>query len=187
MLANNVSLPSHLYGFIREGFCRNDPGAEGVVPCVVYGVEAVPNAALGFHVLREDGVLYSQVPLHALCWEAEAPRRRLCDLTPWDCFGPWLTAAEFDYLKGCEFEVKHGDLRWGGEYVCTIDFLANGYSAQPEQHKHFHLLRLSDGGLGCFPNNYLRVTSKSFTGGLFDWSSPPVEANRLDWSAERGD
>lgn len=189
-LNNNCDLPQHLYGFLRQEFCNNLDGQHpGVVPCVIFGIEALPSQALGFHVLREDGAMVAQVPIHGLCHEPDAPQMGLEDLEAWDCFGYWVTAIEFSYLKGLEVSYRHGQQEEIGIYVCTIDFLGNGFSGHPSQHKNFHLIKIIEGpGKGNFalqPNNRCRWKDKSFTENLFDWSQPPaIQTNEMVWHCE---
>ncbi len=190
MLNNNVNLPKHIYAKLRTEFRNNQkPGTEGFVDCVVFGAESLPNQTLGFHILTDEGMLYSQVPIHGLCWLEDAPNRSLQELSNWDCFGLTLTVIEYEYLTGCELEyqTERGEIL-KGRYICTFDFVDNGYSNYPEQHKHFHFVALDEGNFCLAPNNRLRVWSKSFTDNLFDWDQiPQVEANKCYWYTERRD
>ncbi|MCI0748165.1 MAG: hypothetical protein L0Y58_22390 [Verrucomicrobia subdivision 3 bacterium] len=186
-LNNNCDLPKHFYALLRAEFCNNlELGTEGLIPCVVFGVEAQPGRALGFHVLREDGAMVSQVPIHALCHLLDAPQMELSECCPWDSFGYWLTAIEFQYLREVDitYRTTNGS-EHAGTYICTIDFLNNGFSDEPEQHKHFHLLALQNGNYALQPNNRCRVKESSFTENLFAWDAPPrIQTNRLRWYAE---
>lgn len=187
MLNNNVNLPKHLYAYLRTEFCNNlEPGTEGFIPCVVFGAESNLNRALGFHVLREDGALVSQVPLHALCWIEGAPRQELFDLCEWDCFGHWLSVIEFSYLADAPVDCLNlQDEQMDGAYVCTFDFLDNGFSNCPSQHKCLHLIRLDSGNFALKPNNRCRFQDLSFTRNIFAWSEPPkIKTNRILWRSE---
>ena len=183
---NNVSLPKQVYSFLRTEFCNNlKSGTEGLIPCVIFGAEAVPGRALTFHVLRDDGALVSQLPLHALCHLESAPRRELGELLRWDCFGWWLTAIEFDYLREVGFETLIAGEPEQGQYVCTFDFHNNGYSEEPTQHKCLHLLALDDGNFSLQPNNNCKALQRSFVERPFDWNNlPAIELNCLKWYAE---
>lgn len=184
---NNCNLPKHVYGYLRTEFCNNlESGTEGIIPAVIFAVESTPGRALTFHVLRDDGALVSQVPLHALCWREEAPRRVLGDLVRWDCFGWYVTATQFDYLYDVTFEARIGEGVETGQYICTFDFLNNGFSEEPTQHKNFHLLALDDGNLALVTNDKCKALERSFVERPFDWESLPViRRNRLKWFAEK--
>lgn len=185
-VTNNVSLPKHHYGFLRTEFRNNlKIGTEGLIECVIFGAEAIPGYAIGFHVLAEDGSLYSQVPVHGICATADAPKLNLSDLQAWDCFGFNLSVISYEYLWQLRYEYLIGGEPTAGEYIATFDFYDNGFSDRPEQHKHLHWLVLDNGCFALMPNNRLRVEDKSFTTKLFDWNKPPqIEANTLSWSAE---
>jgi hypothetical protein len=73
-----------------------------------------------------------------------------------------------------------------GRYVCTFDFLNNGFSEFPEQHKHLHFIKLEDGNYALMPNNRVKVRHQSFTeGNGFSWGKPPrIKTNTLIWHAE---
>jgi hypothetical protein len=180
---NNVSLPEHQYAFVRNKFLRNGKPPHDMSECIIFGAESMPGYAMGFHILREDGVMYAQVPIHALCHRQDAAlKEQAGDLQAWDCFGFAMTVAQFDYLSQLRFTHRSG---LQGEYVCTFDFIRNGFSNYPEQHKHLHLLMMDDGNYMLQPNTTLRAEDKSFTTKLFDWKQPPdIEANEATWSCE---
>jgi hypothetical protein len=182
MIQNNISLP-HLYGYVRTSFC-GDPDVTGLVPCVIFGAEAVPGQSLLFHVLREDGVLYSQLPLHALAHEDSAPPRPLEDLIRWDTFGWNLSVIRYDYLREMTFRVRLPKGEEYGTYECTIDFFDNGFSDEPTQHKHLHLLALEDGNYALQSNDFCRVNDASFV--RQDLFEKPVQLKRQEyvWTAE---
>jgi hypothetical protein len=183
---NNVSLPKHVYGFLRTEFCNNlEAGSEGLIPAVIFGAESVPGRALSFHVLREDGALVSQVPIHGLCHRKDAPKRELSDLLRWDCFGWWMTVAEFAYLREVTFETRIGEETVRGQYVCTFDFIGDGFSDEPSQHKCFHLIALEEGNYALRTNDECKVLEKSFVMSPFEWAAlPQIRRNRLKWWAE---
>jgi hypothetical protein len=183
---NNVALPAHQYGFVRTEYCNNlKPGTEGFMPCVIFGAESVPGRALMFHILREDGALVAQVPIHALCHRMDAPSRNVTELAHWDCFGWNLTAISFDYLREAPVETRIGEQVMPGRYICTFDFLADGFSDAPDQHKCFHFIALDDGNYALRTNDKLKVLERSFVCNPFDWDDlPQIERNRLIWRVE---
>lgn len=187
MLNNNISLPKHLYGWLRTEFANNlKSGTAGVIPCCIFGVESIPGRALGFHVLCDNGALISQVPVHGMCWQPDALPMELWACQAWDCFGYWITAVEYAYLRETDFAYVVDRVEYGGTYVCSIDWLDNGWSDAPDQHKHLHLIKLDNGNFALMPNNRVRVNEVSFTDQLFAWDKPPmIESNQLIWYAER--
>lgn len=185
---NNVSLPTHQYAYVRTEFCNNlDPSTAGLMPCVIFGAESIPGRALGFHILREDGAMISQLPINALCWHESAMTHiNPGDLQLWDCFGYDLSVHCFDYLKNLEGRLKaFNSAIWPFTYICTFDFLNNGFSDYPEQHKCLHFLKLHNGQFALQPNNRLQFIDLSFTDRLFSWENPPrIATNKLEWFCE---
>lgn len=171
MVQNNISLPSHIYGYVRNSFC-SDVNPDRMMPVVIFGVESVPGLTPLFHVLREDGAIYSQLPLHAFAHREDAPQRQLSELVRWDSFGWNISAVAFDYLMNMDFHVNLPVFAKGretgfrterGRYICTLDYFDNGFSNEPCQHKQFHLLALEDGNYALQSNDFCRVEDKSFT------------------------
>src|SRR5690606_11928068 len=120
----------------------------------VFGIASVPNRALGFHVHLRSGAIFWRVPISALAWHADAPHRPTSLLQTWDSFGYQLSVTAFPYLRERDALVRMKDgTEESGVYVCTIDWLENGYSDQPDQHKCAHLLRLYDGNFTLQPND----------------------------------
>lgn len=197
---NNCNLPKHIYGYIRNNFLNNldNKSDRSVQRCVIFGAEAHPGRAIGFHVLRDDGACIAMVPIHALCHKDNAPGLNLWQLCPWDCFGWDIAAIEFAYLKELDFTVRspqlHPDVHdhdsgppkynfWKGTYVCSLDFYDNGFSDDPGQHKHFHLIALEDGNFALQPNNRVQIMERSFTDRSFK-GKPQIQTNELKWSSE---
>jgi hypothetical protein len=153
---------------------------------VIFAVESVPGRALGFHVLLENGALYSQLPIHALAHGQKAPFRQLAELVRWDCFGWNISTIEFTYLREVQFIVSQekGEIEHG-RYICSIDFVDDGFSDYPEQHKMFHLVGLEDGNFALVTNDKCQAIESSFVTAPFIWDDPPkIERNRMIWHAE---
>lgn len=193
IIQNNVSLPNHIYGFVRTEFCNNlKPETAGLMPCVLFGAESIPGHALGFHILREDGAVISQLPIHALCFTKDAPLvTDPSELQLWDCFGYNISVHRFTYLSDLDGSIYQPELNnriTTCHYLCTFDFFDNGFSDYPEQHKCLHFLKLWDGNFALQPNNRVQFLDKSFTTKPFDWDNPPlIETNTLEWFCETYD
>lgn len=179
----NIDLPRHLYGFIRAEFVYDLQEHHGeLLPCVIFAAASQRNRSLTFHVLLEDGAQFARIPLHALCYLKDAPRMTLPDLMLWDCFGEDVTVAAFAYLREMEATafLRSGEQR--GTYVCSFDWVGNGYSETPEQHKVMHLLALQNGCFALQPNNRLRWEDPSFTRPFVRW--PRYRTNTRYFCAE---
>jgi hypothetical protein len=191
MLQNNCDLPKHIYGYVRNNFLNNldNETDTSVQPCVIYAVESHPGRAIGFHILRNDGACIAMVPIHALCHKPDADQKELWELEAWDCFGWNISAIEFNYLRELDFicRLPQPDtdqyLFEKGSYVCSLDFFDNGWSDDPGQHKHLHLIALQNGNFALQPNNRVQILEKSFVHRPFS-SKPKIQTNKLKWTAE---
>lgn len=197
---NNCNLPKHIYGYIRNNFLNNLDGRtdNSLQPCVIFGAEAHASRAVGFHVLRNDGACIAMVPIHALCHKPKAKPMELWQVEPWDCFGWNISAIEFTYLKELDIvcrlpqidpdahDYSKGPPKYifeRGTYVCSLDFFDNGWSDDPGQHKHLHLVALNNGNFALQPNNRVQILEKSFTDRPFT-AKPKIQTNKLKWTAE---
>jgi hypothetical protein len=155
----NAGFPEWTYGAVC-GWAIGREEAE--VPAVIFGVQSLPNRALGFHVALEGGALYSVVPIHALRHGHARPEQQpvITSRQPWDSFGIDMALTTYPYLKEQAFHVPALDLE--GRYWTTLQHFNDGYSQSAEQTKAFHLLKLEDGTFGAYPNNHLRLLDFSF-------------------------
>ena len=156
----NVGFPEWAYGAVCGwGIGRDDLGE---VPAVIFGIQSLPNRALGFHIAVEGGALYSVVPIHALRHGKERPESQptIASRQPWDSFGRDAALVTYPYLVEQAFTVIALGIE--GRYWCTLQHYGDGYSQSVEQTKAFHLLRLEDGTFGAYPNNHLRLLDHSF-------------------------
>lgn len=183
----NADVPGgHFYAFVRREFLYDLRSHHGEVePCAVFGVCSVPGRALTFHVLLESGAQFARVPLHGLCSKPDAPAMRLDALQTWDCFGYQLSVHAFAFLREreCRAYLKDGRYEWG-MYRFTVDWLENGFSDTPDQHKCAHVLQLDNGCFAALPNNRILWRDASFT----RWadSRPDYLTNTHVWYAEEG-
>ena len=167
----NASFP-HFYARVRTEYLHDlRRGAGESTPCIVYGAASVPGRCLAFHILTEAGASYWRVPIHALVGSnAEVTPEPLHQSAaqPWDCFGAEVSVSRFSYLDGLAalVDLRHDEERrskHGAEYVLTFDWLDNGFSDTPEQHKCAHLMLTENGHYVALPNNRIRWSDPSFT------------------------
>ena len=139
------------------------------VPCVIYGVQSVPNRALGFHLALEGGALFSAAPIHALRHGADwAESVAIGDRQLWESFGYDISVTEYPYLAEQWLDLlgpDHAPAGVGGRYWCTLQHYGDGYSRSPEQTKAFHLIACEDGTFAAYPNNRLRLHDESMSAG----------------------
>jgi hypothetical protein len=183
-MPHNVSLPTHRYVFVDDAFVHRQPvGAR--VPAVWWGVSSDAGRALGCHVLLESGALVLDLPLHALSHLPIAPTLELQEVCAWDAFGADVELFESPYLSGLTatlLDTQHALTELEGELWFGVDWLRNGWSQYPEQHKHLWVVAAHDGTMRALPQDRLLVHEASFTEHL---GVPPIARQRTAWSAER--
>lgn len=183
-MPHNAPLPTHRYVFVADEFVLRQPTGHRV-PAVWWGVSSDAGRALGCHVLLENGALVLDLPLHALSHMPVAPVLELRDICAWDAFGPDIEPYDIPYLTGLTATVltaDHKETPLEGELWCGLDWLRNGWSAYPEQHKHLLVVAVNDGTLRALPQDRLLVHEASFTEHK---GVPPIVRQRTVWSAER--
>lgn len=135
--------------------------AGGFTEAYAYSVTGIRNRPLFFNVHTEDGALYSRLPVWALVHDIPtfwfiAPR-----IDPWGVIGDKFNVIEHQYLRS--YEPKIPKLETTGRYLFSLDWTHGGFSEDPEQHKTLHLIAISNGQLGLFPNNELLFKDSHFT------------------------
>jgi hypothetical protein len=168
----NGNLPSHFYGNACSEILRglDEQFVGQYEPCVVFGVTSIPSRALHFSILCECGAQWARIPIHMLRHGKEppapdAPRHALSDLQCWDNHGWSFSIIAYDYLRemACSYRQRDGKMV-PASYLATLDWLDNGYSDYPPEHKCAHLLLLEDGSqqIAAQPNNRILWQDHSF-------------------------
>jgi hypothetical protein len=140
---------------------------------------------MGCHVLLESGALVLDLPLHALGHQDDAPTLELGEVCAWDAFGADIELYEMPYLTGLTaslLDADHRPTELEGALWFGMDWLRNGWSQYPEQHKHLLVVAVDDGTLRALPQDRLLVHEASFTAHA---GVPPIARQRTVWSAER--
>lgn len=159
----NVNIP-HFYCYMRkEHMYQHQSHIGEYVKVTVFGVRSVPDRALLFHVLTDDGIVRSNVPVHMLCHTESAPNVPLDHLQLWDCFSVNCASIVYDYLKNSRAKVVFKDRteHWG-DYMMTFDWYDNPYSDEPTQYKCLHMIKLDNGCYTLQPNNRIFWKHMSF-------------------------
>jgi hypothetical protein len=181
----NIALPIK-YFFLRKEFMyqRKEEYCGQFIPCIVYAACSMPGKVMMFHVLTNQGVLFSRVPLHALAWKEGAPLREPWELCFWDCFGYEVTYDELDYITDGKVEVFNRKREFEkGNIIGSFDWINNGFSDEPSQHKIMHWIKLADGNFGLYPNNRMKFEDIAFTTAPFP-EKPDFLVNNSYYSVE---
>ena len=180
----NINIP-HFYAYIRKEHMYQHVNHIGeFVKVVVFAAQSNSERALLFHVLTDDGIIRSRVPVHMLCSKTDAPLLPLDYLQLWDCFSVNCTVTPFDYLKGSRAKVilKDGSSYWGN-YMMTFDWYDNPFSDEPSQYKCLHMIALDNGNYTLQPNNRIFWKHMSFVTNPFP-SAPDYKVDNKIFKCE---
>jgi len=184
-MMHNIDLPQHRYVWVRDVFVHRQP-VGAFVPAVWWGVSSTPGRMLGCHVLLESGAMVLDLPLHALACRADAPFAALDEeeAQAWDAFGWRIEATQPAFLSGLTaglLDAQHHATAHHGTLWFAVDWLDNGYSMYPEQHKWLWIVARWDGHLVALPQDRLLVQEASFT----DITGvPPIVRQATIWTSE---
>lgn len=161
---HNLNIP-HFYCYMRkEQMYQHESHIGELVKVAVFGAQSTADRALLFHVLTDEGIMRSKVPIHMLCHTENAPYMDLDYLQLWDCFSVNVSCVAYDFLKGSRAKVifKDKSAHWG-DYMMTFDWHDNPFSDEPTQYKCLHLIKLDMGLYTLQPNNRIYWKNMSFT------------------------
>ena len=183
-MPHNVPLPTHRYVWVRDTFVHREPTG-ALVPAVWYGVSSTHGRAFGCHVLLESGAMVLDLPLHALSHDANVEGEpSIQEAVAWDSFGEDVEVYAVPYLAGLTATLlndRHQLTELQGALWFALDWVRNGYSDYPEQHKHLWIVAVDGGAFCALPQDRLLVHEASFTDVT---GVPPVARQRTVWSAE---
>jgi hypothetical protein len=164
-MPHNISLSTHRYVYIVSEFVLHD-GNTTLIPAVWFGVGATPQRSIACHVLLENGAMLVDIPLHALRWKDVDISVSLSEVVAWDCYGWNIETYQPEYISGLSCEIldsSHKKQEGIGTLWFAIDFINNGFSDAPQQHKHLWIVARNDGALMLLPQDRLLIHEASFT------------------------
>lgn len=160
----NCDLPNHFYCKLKKEFLYDQREHKGeFVDALVFAISSIPGRAIGFSLVTEHGAQFSRLPIQALVHKEKHTDYPLNLLQPWDAMGYEVVVNEYKYLREMPCKVMFRDKSWHpGRYMFTIDFLDNGFSAEPTQAKCYHMIKLCGGQFSLQPNNRIIWLDSSF-------------------------
>lgn len=173
--------------FVRNEFLFNQEKGHGeFTEGILVSARSVKNKAMTFTVLLENGVLFTGLPLHALCRD-KCDSIELSIAQMWDCISYDVQCIELSLVRYSNVTVKLTDNKIvPGEYLFSIDFdhsnTMTSLSETPDEWKMMHFIVLDDGQFVLYPQNRIRWLDSSLT----DVSQPipAYKVNTIDWKAE---
>jgi hypothetical protein len=148
----NSDIPSFKALVKRSYFTKNSADTD-YYNVYVFGCQSLSGKILTFHVMTDDGMLRSRVPLSEIYFK-QGTDIPFYFKQLWDCFSENFSVTRYSFLLSHRGQVvlRDGSKVWA-EYMFTIDWFDNPYSEEPSDYKCGHILRADDGYLLCMPNN----------------------------------
>ena len=151
----NSDIPSFKALVKKKYFTKNSEDTE-YYNVYVFGIQSCSGQILTFHVMTDNGMLRSRVPLSEIY--IKEPTNDIPDHFKqlWDCFSENVSVIAYDFLAYHKVQVvlRDGSKVWA-TYLFTVDWYDNPYSDEPSDYKCGHILKGDDGYLLCQPNNRL--------------------------------
>jgi hypothetical protein len=140
----------------KSFFTKNDLDISEYYNVYVFGVQSLAGKILTFHVITDDGMIRSRVPISEIYTKKPENDIPFYYKQLWDCFSENVSVIEYDFLAfhKAEIVLRDGTKVWG-TYLFTIDWFNNPYSDEPSDYKCGHIFEGDDGYLLCQPNNRL--------------------------------
>lgn len=138
----------------KSHFTKNINDHDEFYNVYVFGLQSCTGRILTFHVMTDDGMVRSRVPLSEIFLKKPTNDIPFNYKQLWDCFSNNVTVIEYDFLLGHRAEIilRDGKKVWG-TYMFTVDWYDNPYSDEPSDYKCGHIFKGDDGYLLCQPNN----------------------------------
>jgi hypothetical protein len=150
----NSNIPS-FKGLVRKSyFTKNQSDSETYINVYVFGLQSCGGVILTFHVMTDDGMVRSRVPISEIYTKVPTNDLPFNFKQLWDCFSINVSVIEYDFLAyhRAQIVLRDGTKVWG-TYMFTVDWFNNPYSDEPSDYKCGHILIADDGYLLCQPNN----------------------------------
>lgn len=150
--------------FVKKSYFTKNINTKGYYEVYVFGLQSVSGKILTFHVMTDDGMLRSRVPISELYFNENVVNDVNFHFKQlWDCFSENFSVTVFSYLtdKKCHVILKDGKKIWA-TYMFTVDWFDNPYSNEPTDYKCGHVLRSDEGYLLCMPNNRILWKDSNF-------------------------
>ena len=154
MALYNSNIPS-FKGLVRKShFTKNIEDKDIFLNIYVFGLQSADGKILTFHVMTDDGMVRSRVPISEIYTKIPENDIPFNFKQLWDCFSTNVSVIEYDFLNShrAQIALRDGSKVWG-TYMFTVDWFDNPYSDEPSDYKCGHILKSDDGYLLCQPNN----------------------------------
>lgn len=146
----------------------------GLEDAYLIAVKSIPGRPLLFTVYLDTGATWSGLPITAIYCDRfnpinyNAPPLSIEEAQPFSCLEGDINIITYDLLKNAKASLGQNKLQ--GNYLFTIDYLGEGLTEEPSQHKTHNIFVLDYGQLVAYPNNMIL-----WSDGFFSYSpeNPP--------------
>jgi hypothetical protein len=150
----NSNIPSFKALVKKSYFTKNSEHNNEFIKVYVFGLQSLSGLILTFHVMTDDGMVRSRVPISEIYTKEPKNDIPYNFKQLWDCFSTNVSVIEYDFLAfhRAQIALRDGTKVWG-TYLFTVDWYNNPYSDEPSDYKCGHIFEGDDGYLLCQPNN----------------------------------
>ncbi len=150
----NSNIPSFKALMRKSHFTKNEKDKDIFLNVYCFGIQSVSGVILTFHVMTDDGMVRSRVPISEIYMKEPTNDIPFNHKQLWDCFSENVSVIEYDFLAyhRAQIVLRDGTKVWA-TYMFTIDWFDNPYSDEPSDYKCGHIFHADDGYLLCQPNN----------------------------------
>ena len=192
----NANIPSFKALVRKSYFTKNPKDSDEFYNVYVFGLQSCAGTILTFHVMVDNGMVRSRVPLSEIYTTTPTNDIPFNFKQLWDCFSENVSVIEYSFLAYHRAQVvlRDGTKVWG-TYIFTVDWYNNPYSDEPTDYKCGHVFESDEGYLMCMPNNRIfwkdsNWVTKSLPQDLkqykVDTELPSVENQSDRWITEDG-
>jgi hypothetical protein len=193
----NSDIPSFKALVRKSYFTKNSKDSDEFYNVYVFGLQSCAGVILTFHVMTDNGMVRSRVPLSEIYTKIPTNDIPFNFKQLWDCFSENVSVIEYSFLSyhRAQIVLRDGSKVWA-TYLMTVDWFNNPYSDEPSDYKCGHILIADDGYLLCQPNNRIywkdsNWVTKPLPEDLkqfkVDTELPSVENQSDRWITEDGD
>lgn len=150
----NSNIPSFKALVRKSHFTKNPEDLNNFINVYVFAIQSLPGLILTFHVMTDDGMVRSRVPISEIFTKPPTKDIPFNYKQLWDCFSHNVSVIEYDFLAfhRAQIVLRDGSKVWG-TYIFTVDWYSNPYSDEASDYKCGHIFEGDDGYLLCQPNN----------------------------------
>jgi hypothetical protein len=193
----NANIPSFKALVRKSYFTKNQEDHNEFYNVYVFGLQSCAGTILTFHVMTDNGMIRSRVPLSEIYTEIPTNDIPFNFKQLWDCFSENVAIIEYSFLAyhRAQIVLRDGNKVWG-TYMFTVDWFNNPYSDEPTDYKCGHIFESDEGYLMCMHNNRIfwkdsNWVTKPLPENLkqykVDTELPSVENQSDRWVTEDGD